>query len=101
MLFPSVPSLRIDFFVNLGMPRNEHFLTRNKGPIPSRFRGIFSKRNSVANPRCVKEFYNMDSFVYQGMYTAGWAEEEEGILHQPLYMYIHLRLPGHLFVYRD
>ncbi len=50
--------------------------------------------------QCVKQGYNIDSFVYQGMYTAGRAEEEEGIIYQPLHMYIHLRLPGHLFLYR-
>jgi hypothetical protein len=40
---------------------------------------------------------NLQSFVYKGIHGAGWAEEKEGILHQPLYMYIHLCLPGHLF----
>jgi hypothetical protein len=44
---------------------------------------------------------NLQSFVYKGIHGAGWAEEEEGILHQPLYMYIHLCLSGHLFLYRD
>jgi hypothetical protein len=27
---------------------------------------------------------NLQSFVYKGIHGAGWAEEEEGILHQPL-----------------
>jgi len=31
MPFSSVPSLGIDSSVNLGMPRNEHFLPRNNG----------------------------------------------------------------------
>jgi hypothetical protein len=31
MPFPSIPSLVIDSSVNLGMPRNKHFLPRNNG----------------------------------------------------------------------
>jgi hypothetical protein len=31
MSFRSVPSFEIDSSVNLGMPQNDHFLTRNKG----------------------------------------------------------------------
>jgi hypothetical protein len=43
MPFPSSPSLGIDSSVNLGMPRNEHFLPRNNGThleyIPRNFFG--------------------------------------------------------------
>ncbi len=39
MPFSSVPSLGIDSSVNLGMPRNEHFLPRITEAIPSLFRG--------------------------------------------------------------
>jgi hypothetical protein len=50
-LFRSVPSFGIGSSAELGMPRNEHFLPRNKETVPSLFRGIFSERNSVPNPR--------------------------------------------------
>jgi hypothetical protein len=43
MPFSSVPSLGMDSSVNLGMPRNEHFLPRNNGShsesIPRNFVG--------------------------------------------------------------
>jgi hypothetical protein len=48
MSFPPVPSLGIDSFVTLGMST---FLRGIEETIPSLFRGIFSERNSVANPR--------------------------------------------------
>jgi hypothetical protein len=50
MPFSSIPSQGIDSSVNLGMPRNEHFLRGITEASPSLFRGIFSERHSVANP---------------------------------------------------
>ncbi len=47
MTFPSVPSFGIDSYVNLGMST---FFRRITEVVPSLFRGIFSERNSVANP---------------------------------------------------
>jgi hypothetical protein len=43
-------SLGIESSVNLGMPRNGHFLRGITEASPSLFRGIFLERNSVANP---------------------------------------------------
>jgi hypothetical protein len=51
--FRSVPSFGISSSAELGMPRNEHFLPRNNGTVPSLFRGIFSERYSVPNPNCI------------------------------------------------
>ncbi len=45
--FSSIPSLGIDSSVNLGMSTFFRGITQ---AIPSLFRGIFSERNSVANP---------------------------------------------------
>jgi hypothetical protein len=49
IFFRSEP--QVDSAVNLRISRNEHFLLRNNGSHLSLFRGIFSERNSVANPR--------------------------------------------------
>jgi hypothetical protein len=51
MSFSSVSSLGIVYSVNLGMPRNDHFIPKKiKEAIPSLFRGIFFEQNSFANP---------------------------------------------------
>jgi hypothetical protein len=62
------------------------------------FCGIIFKVSAwFSNHAMCETGLNLPSFVYKGMHGAGWAEEEEGILHQPLYMYLHLCLPGHYF----
>jgi len=58
--FHSVPSFRIGSSAELGMPRNECFLPRNKATVPSLFREIFSERNSVPNPTLVQMSNNWD-----------------------------------------
>jgi hypothetical protein len=52
MPFSSVPSLKIDSSVNLGMPRNEHFLPRSNGSHSESIRRIFfgTKFRCHANP---------------------------------------------------
>ncbi len=52
-IFSSVPSLKIDSFVNLRMPQNKHFFRGITEAILSLFSGIFSERNFIANPRAV------------------------------------------------
>jgi hypothetical protein len=53
--FSSVPSLVIDSSVNLGMPRNEHFLPRNNGShsesIPRNFFGTKFRANHKSYKR--------------------------------------------------
>jgi hypothetical protein len=44
MPFPSVPSFGIDSSVNLGMPRNEHFLPWNNGSCSEYSRNIFGTK---------------------------------------------------------
>ncbi len=55
MSFPSFPSLGIDSSVNLGMPRNEHFLPRNNGThlesIPRNFFGTKFRWKSLFERR--------------------------------------------------
>ncbi len=48
--FRSVPSFGIESFMDLEMPRNEHFLPRNKGNHSKSIPRNFFKRNSVVNP---------------------------------------------------
>ncbi len=50
MSFRSVPSFGIDSSVNLGMPRNDHFLPQNNGNHSESIPRNFSERNSFTNP---------------------------------------------------
>ncbi len=50
MSFRSVPSFGIDSSVNLGMPRNDHFLPRNNRNHSEYILRNFFERKSVANP---------------------------------------------------
>ncbi len=57
--FRSVPSFGIDSSVNLGMPRNEHFLPRNNGD-----RSLSIPRNFFGTKfRCQPYYEHMDSVI--------------------------------------